>query len=222
MRNIVLLLLLPVYAFAFEVTPIEGTGIEKNEIAKDGKIIYKPKATMVKPQEANIIKVNNPDIISVSEPKIVMIKSNKPKCEVKEENINLSADALFRFNKYSQKDLLAKGRQQLNQLAQSIAKNYSHIEYITVVGHTDRLGKKAYNDKLGLNRAKTVRSYLLAQGGIRGNINVKSQGSRQPVTDGCHQVTARKQLQKCLQPDRRVEVKVLGVKKTTQCTKVMQ
>ncbi len=37
---------------------------------------------------------------------------------------------------------------------------------------------------------------------------MQSQGSHQPVTDGCYNITARKKLQQCLQPDRRVEVKV--------------
>ncbi len=139
---------------------------------------------------------------------------------VKEERINLAADALFQFDKYTKNDLLPMGRQQLDDLAHKLANHYIEIKNITLIGHTDRLGSVAYNNALGLNRAKTVRAYLRARG-VNVNILAKTAGESQPVTDGCRGVRPQVKLRACLQPDRRVVVRVLGVKKTKvqQCNR---
>ncbi len=147
----------------------------------------------------------------------------KAKCtqsKVREEQINLAADALFKFDKYTEGDLLNVGRQQLDELAHKLANHYVEIESITLVGHTDRLGSVAYNNRLGLNRAKTVRAYLQSRG-VNVNILAKTAGESQPVTDGCRGVRPQVKLRACLQPDRRVVVRVLGVKKTKvqQCNR---
>ncbi len=135
------------------------------------------------------------------------------KSKIKEEQINLAADALFQFDKYTEKDLLDKGRAQLDDLAHKLANHYIEIESLTLVGHTDRLGSVPYNNRLGLNRAKTIRTYLQSRG-VNVNILAKTAGESQPVTDGCRGVRPQVKLRACLQPDRRVVVKVLGVKKT--------
>jgi len=52
---------------------------------------------------------------------------------------------------------------------------------VSVVGHTDSVGKITSNTKLGLERAKTVKGYL-AQNGIDSNkIDASSQGPRKPI-----------------------------------------
>ncbi len=133
----------------------------------------------------------------------------------KEEQINLAADALFQFDRYSEDDLLPTGRQQLDELASKLIGRYIRIDNITLVGHTDRLGSVAYNNTLGLNRAKTVRAYLQARG-VDANIVAKTAGESQPVTDGCRGVRPQVKLRACLQPDRRVVVRVLGEKKAVE------
>ncbi len=148
---------------------------------------------------------------------------------LKEERINLSADALFHFDRYREEDLLDEGRVQLDELASKLVNGYVYVENITLIGHTDRMGSVPYNDRLGLNRAKTVRAYLQSHG-VDANIAVETRGESEPVTDGCFNIkgpreTARglsrsrvsERLRACLQPDRRVVVKVLGIKKVTQC-----
>ncbi len=134
-----------------------------------------------------------------------------------EEQINLAADALFQFDKYTANDLLEMGRQQLDALAQKLTNGYAEIESVTLVGHTDRLGSESYNSTLGLNRAKTVRDYLQSRG-VNVNILAETAGESQPVTDGCYGVLPKSKLTACLQPDRRVVVTVLGVKKVKECT----
>lgn len=134
----------------------------------------------------------------------------KPKPKV--ETLNLSADALFAFDRYAQKDLLPKGRATLDKLVETLNSGYVQIDKIELVGHTDRLGSTSYNQQLGLNRAKTVKAYL-SDRGLKAPIGVASMGETQPVTDGCYGVRAKQALTDCLQPDRRVVVTITGIKK---------
>jgi peptidoglycan-associated lipoprotein len=54
--------------------------------------------------------------------------------------------------------------------------------YIEVAGYTDNTGEKAYNEKLGLERAETVKRYLYQQHQIPlHRISVISYGSEKPV-----------------------------------------
>ena len=58
---------------------------------------------------------------------------------------------------------------------------------ILVIGHTDRVGKDADNDRLSLQRAERVRQNLVAQGIAGERIRASGRGEREPViatTDG--------------------------------------
>ena len=129
------------------------------------------------------------------------------------ETIDLAADTLFKFDGSSLNDLLPKGRQEVQDVASKISTGFVSVSKIILVGHTDRLGSETYNQKLGQNRAETVRS-LLVQNGVSANIiSVASAGKNQPVTDGCPTVKSREALKGCLQPDRRVTVQITGITK---------
>lgn len=55
---------------------------------------------------------------------------------------------------------------------------------MTVVGHADRVGTDAYNNRLGLRRAKAVVAYLAGKGISRGRLDaVESRGESEPVVD---------------------------------------
>lgn len=56
--------------------------------------------------------------------------------------------------------------------------------YIEIQGHTDQVGSKAYNKKLGLERAEAVRDHLHNAGIPLHRLNVISYGSSQPVAKG--------------------------------------
>ncbi len=155
------------------------------------------------------------------------------KQNMQEEEINLSADALFVFDRYKERHLLPKGRLTLDDLANKLVNNYVEVQQVSLIGHTDRMGSYAYNDKLSLNRAKTVRSYLKSHG-VNTLITVDGRGEHEPVTNGCYHLKGPKEtsdgremtrvsdkLRACLQPDRRVTVRVLGIKKIkpAQCAK---
>ena len=53
---------------------------------------------------------------------------------------------------------------------------------MTVVGHADKVGSDAYNDRLGLRRARAVVAYLASQGISRSRLDaVESRGESEPV-----------------------------------------
>ena len=123
------------------------------------------------------------------------------------ERINLSADALLRFNQSDAADMLPEGKATLDRLAENLVSCQAHIDGIALTGHTDRLGSEQYNYNLGLQRAQTVKNYLQGKG-VQAPISVASAGESQPVTTACTRATAA--LKACLQPDRRVTVDISG------------
>jgi outer membrane protein OmpA-like peptidoglycan-associated protein len=54
---------------------------------------------------------------------------------------------------------------------------------VRVVGHTDSTGGVALNDRLSLDRAQSVRDYLVGRGVAATRIETSGQGSREPVAD---------------------------------------
>jgi outer membrane protein OmpA-like peptidoglycan-associated protein len=125
---------------------------------------------------------------------------------VVERTVDLSADALFAFDKSRESDILPGGRRELAQLAEQL-RGYKNLKKVEVLGYTDRLGTDAHNQPLSQARADTVASYLV-QNGVSGSVvSAHGMGSASPVTAGCSQ-KKRSALITCLQPDRRVEVKV--------------
>ena len=125
------------------------------------------------------------------------------------ERINLSADALLRFNQSDAADMLPEGKAPLDRLAENLVSRQAHIDSIALTGHTDRLGSEQYNYNLGLQRAQTVKNYLQGKG-VQAPISVASAGESQPVTTACTGTRATAALKACLQPDRRVTVDISG------------
>lgn len=123
------------------------------------------------------------------------------------ESITLSADALFRFDKYQTQDMLPQGKAELDNLAIKL-KDYSTQgdAKIIITGHTDHLGGDVYNLNLSQLRAQTVRSYLINQGVAGSSMVATGAGETQPVKQCSNQ--SRTALIDCLQPNRRVEVSV--------------
>ena len=124
------------------------------------------------------------------------------------EKITVAADALFDFNKAV---LRPEGKAKLDELV-SKAKAIK-LEVILAVGHTDRIGGDAYNQKLSEKRAAAVKEYLVAKGIEANRVYTEGKGEKQPVTgDKCKGEKKSKALIDCLQPDRRVDIEVIGTK----------
>ncbi len=138
----------------------------------------------------------------------------KPSVQMPErvvERLNLSASALFRFNRRNQDDLLPVGRAELDQLAERIRTVYASVERIDLVGYTDRLGSDGYNATLSQDRADTVKAYLQSRG-LDAPMTAEGRGEAEPLVQ-CSGERATPQLTACLQPNRRVEVTIIGVKR---------
>jgi outer membrane protein OmpA-like peptidoglycan-associated protein len=54
---------------------------------------------------------------------------------------------------------------------------------VRIVGHTDSTGSDAINNPLSVERADSVRSYLVGRGVATTRIEISGEGSRQPVAD---------------------------------------
>lgn len=126
------------------------------------------------------------------------------------QKLTLSTDVLFDFNKAELKD---SGKARLDQLAAEIKD--ADVDEIVAVGHADRIASEDYNQKLSEARAQAVKDYLAQQGAKSNVITAEGKGESQPVTgDDCKKLGAERasnqKLVACLQPDRRVEIEVLG------------
>ncbi len=124
------------------------------------------------------------------------------------QKVTLAADALFDFNKA---DLRAEGKAKLDKLSADI--KGIKLEVIIAVGHADRFGTDAYNLKLSEKRAEAVKAYLVSKGVEPNRVYTEGKGKKQPITkaDQCKGPKSKKVVD-CLQPDRRVEIEVIGTK----------
>ena len=83
------------------------------------------------------------------------------------------------------------------------------LEVIIAVGHADRIGSDAYNMKLSVRRADSVKAYLVSKGIGASRIYTEGKGKRQPVKE-CKGSGKTKELIACLEPNRRVESEAVG------------
>jgi OmpA-OmpF porin, OOP family len=135
-------------------------------------------------------------------PPVAVAQPEPPRMVI--QKVTLSTDVLFDFNKAQLKDA---GKQKLDELAGQLKD--AKIDEISVVGHADRIGSETYNAKLSEARAQAVKDYLAGRGATT-NVTAQGKGEAEPVTgDQCKKVAGKKLIE-CLQPDRRVEIEVLG------------
>lgn len=126
------------------------------------------------------------------------------------EKFTFATDALFQFDKAGVEQMVAGGQRKLGALAAAL-KGWKAIEAIEITGHTDRLGKDEYNNKLSLRRAENVRDFLIARDLPDSKIGVSGLGETEPIVH-CNGTKKDAGLIACLQPNRRVEITVRGEK----------
>ncbi|TRZ94373.1 MAG: OmpA family protein [Rhodocyclaceae bacterium] len=158
----------------------------------------------------------DPDLVKKAEPKAPMSRAvvapppPAPAAAPKPaaQKVTLAADALFDFNKAV---LRPEGKAKLDKLAGDI--KGIKLEVIIAVGHADRFGTDAYNQKLSEKRAESVKAYLVAKGVEPNRVYTEGKGEKQPITKAgqCKGPKSKKVID-CLQPDRRVEIEVIGTK----------
>ena len=123
----------------------------------------------------------------------------------------LSASELFAFNSAK----LGPNQPKLDEVAQVMNNNTTDIPSVTIVGYTDRIGSKQYNQKLSEERANSVKAYLVGKGVSAGRLTAVGKGEADPVAE-CKDVKKRPDLIKCLEPNRRVEIEPVTFTKQVQ------
>ena len=118
----------------------------------------------------------------------------------------VSASVLFEFDRSVLRETEAA------KLDRLLRGGFKRIE---AVGHADRIGAAAYNMKLSQRRADAVRAYLVGKAVEPGAVRISARGELEPASgDACVDMgpeTRRNTgLVECLQPDRRVEVTLIG------------
>jgi OOP family OmpA-OmpF porin len=132
-----------------------------------------------------------------------------PKPKRCDATVRVSADGTFAFD---EAQLSPAGKALIDKDLMPRIQSCATVEAIIVVGHTDRIGSQAYNQKLSERRADAVKSYLVSKGIPAASIETLGVGPTQPVKlcPDADFKNNRKGLIECLKPNRRVEVDVRG------------
>ena len=103
---------------------------------------------------------------------------------------------------FSKADLPDEAKAQVDQLISKLTQDPKNV-YFEIEGHTDNVGAAEFNEKLGLERAESVKKYLYEKHQIPlHKMNVISYGSTKPAADNKTK-DGRAQ-------NRRVVIRVLG------------
>ena len=116
----------------------------------------------------------------------------------------LSGDTLFPFGKSSRQDITHAGREAVSDMIASIRSEMTGPVKISIVGHTDAIGREGANYRLGARRAATVRGMMIDAGIPARMLTASSAGSSEPVVNGCS--GSRAEQIECMAPNRRVTV----------------
>ncbi len=113
--------------------------------------------------------------------------------------VTYAADAFFDFDKSV---LKPEGKAKLDDLVGKVKD--INLEVIIAVGHTDSIGTDAYNQRLSVRRAESVKAYLVSKGIEKNRVYTEGKGEKQPVADNR---TAEGRAK-----NRRVEIEVVGTR----------
>jgi OOP family OmpA-OmpF porin len=116
------------------------------------------------------------------------------------EKVTFAADVLFDFDKSVVKP---EGKSKLDDLSTKIRD--INLEVVIAIGHADSIGSDAYNQKLSVRRAESVKAYLVSKGIEPNRIYTEGKGEKQPVADNKTKEGRAK--------NRRVEIEVIGTRR---------
>ena len=116
------------------------------------------------------------------------------------EKVTLAADVLFDFDKAILKN---EGKNKLDDLATKV--KAINLEVVIAIGHTDSIGSDAYNQKLSVRRAESVKAYMVSKGVEPNRVYTEGKGEKQPVASNKTKDGRAK--------NRRVEIEVIGTRK---------
>ncbi len=115
------------------------------------------------------------------------------------EKVTFAADAFYDTGKSV---LKTDAKAKLDDLVEKTAG--VNLEVIIAVGHTDSDGSDAYNQKLSVARAESVKKYLTSKGIETNRVYTEGKGEKQPVAENDNKDGKAK--------NRRVEIEVVGTR----------
>ena len=124
----------------------------------------------------------------------------EPKPKPVAEKVTFAADVLFDFDKSVVKP---EGKSKLDDLSNKV--KGINLEVVIAIGHADSIGSDAYNQKLSVRRAESIKAYLVSKGIEPNRIYTEGKGEKQPVADNKTKDGRAK--------NRRVEIEVIGTRK---------
>jgi len=151
------------------------------------------------------------EVVVLQEVPVVVVVAPPAEAPTPERlRVSFNADVLFGFDRAN---VSPAGKRALDKFSAEI--NGTEYDHVTIEGHTDRIGSHAYNEKLSLQRADAVKAYLVSRDAIPANkITTIGKGSSQPLTGAgvCKGLPTSAAVIACLEPDRRVDLDVMGSK----------
>ena len=118
------------------------------------------------------------DIVGITTGIQSLLQDLGAKVTAQEVKIELNADVLFDFDKYSLRPEASESLKKVGQIVQS-----SPNAPLLIEGHTDGKGTHAHNMKLSDDRAASVKNWLVQNAGVQASrITTKGWGETKPVT----------------------------------------
>lgn len=131
----------------------------------------------------------------------------EPKPAVKPKPVVLRSTVLFASNKAVLDEM---GKFRLDRDIVERLKGVGTIAFVIVNGHTDRIEVPKQSQKLSERRAEAVKAYLVSKGLNPQQIETYGYGKTAPAKS-CPDTRKRRDLELCLEPNRRVEVELQGM-----------
>ena len=118
----------------------------------------------------------------------------------KPEKVTTASTVNFDFDRYV---IRPDARGKLDDLVGKL--RTVNLEVVIAIGHTDSIGPDAYNQKLSVRRAESVKAYLVSKGVEANRVYTEGKGEKQPVASNKTSDGRSK--------NRRVEIEVIGTRK---------
>ena len=116
------------------------------------------------------------------------------------EKVTFAADVLFDFDKAVIKP---EGKSKLDDISNKT--KGVNLEVVIAIGHADSVGSDAYNQRLSVRRAESVKAYLVSKGIEANRVYTEGKGEKQPVASN---KTAEGRAK-----NRRTEIEVIGTRR---------
>lgn len=129
------------------------------------------------------------------------------------QTMRLSANALFGFNQFAYEKIEPSAYRELAEISRKIQElGNERIQKIVVAGYTDPEGSDEYNRDLSQKRAAVIQAALREKGGVTAPMEAVGLGETELRVSDCaaKHVKDMKARQACNQPNRRVEITVIG------------